>query len=229
MHRETQISKVLFRRTGFSFILFFFVLTPVLTVHAAVPTFINYQSRLRDSSSNAVTSATTIQFSIYNDSSSGSPSDTASSAGSLLWTETYDQASGSCVQISPDSEGYFTVELSSCTSFPSYLDFSNSGLYIGVKIGSDSEATPRAELGTAPFAFTADHVSGTGQSAIGTTTPVSGAVATIEATTTSAVALVVRGFASQTADLFRIIKDTGTQLFTFTAVSAPHLHMQNFP
>ncbi|MCH7649169.1 MAG: hypothetical protein IIA83_11255, partial [Thaumarchaeota archaeon] len=149
-----QIQKF-FKRTVLVFFAFGFVAFPALAVHAAIPTFINYQSRLRDSSSNAITSATTIQFSIYNTSSSGSPSDTASSSGPLLWTETYDQASGSCIQIDPDSEGYFTVELGSCTAFPSYLDFTSATLYVGVKVASDSEATPRAQLGTAPYAFNA--------------------------------------------------------------------------
>ena len=85
------------RKTGYKilivivFVLSVFIGSGVLGIHvaqSAVPQFINYQSRLRDSASSAITSATTIQFSIYNHSTNGAPSDTASSAGSLLWTGT---------------------------------------------------------------------------------------------------------------------------------------------
>ncbi|MCH8163047.1 MAG: hypothetical protein IIA99_03000, partial [Proteobacteria bacterium] len=202
---------MMIRATFISVVVIISVLAPVFSYHtlAAVPQFINYQSRLRDSDSNAVTTATTIQFSIYNHSSNGSPSDTASSTGPLLWTENYNQGSGSCIQVDPDSDGYFTVQLGTCSSFPDYLDFTSTTLYVGVKIGTDSEATPRARLGTAPYAFTADHVFGTNQSSIGTTTPVSGAVLTVEATSTSAIAAVIRGFAGQVADLFRVITAAG--------------------
>ena len=56
-----------------------------------------------------------------------------------------------------------------------------------------------------------------GQSSFGTTTPFSSAVVTVAATSTSATPLVIRGFVSQIADLFRIISSTGSNLFTFTA------------
>ncbi len=206
--RTRHLRKAIFMALVFLFSLFSFS-------EASVPSFINYQSRLRDSDSVPITSATTIQFSIYNDSTNGSPSDTPSSTGPLLWTETYD--GGSCAEIDPDDEGYFTVKLGSCTSFPSYLDFTSDTLYLGVKVGTDSEATPRAQLGSAPFAQTADHVFGTGQSAIGTTEAETDTSLTIAPTSASGIGATIRGFASQVADLFRIITDVGERLLTFTA------------
>lgn len=186
-------------------------------VYAQVPQFINYQSRLRDSSGTAITATTTIRFAIYNDASSGVPTSTPSSAGPLLWTEIYDQSSGSCAYIDPDTDGYFTVQLGTCTVFPDYLDFDTDTLYVGATIESDIEASPRAQLGTAPFAFTSGQVTGVEQSSIGTTTPVGDAVLTVEATSTSAIAAVIRGFAGQIADLFRVVTSAGVQLLTLTA------------
>lgn len=132
---------------------------------AAIPQFINYQSRLRDSSSEAITEATTIQFSIYDSSTLGSPEDAPSSGGELLWTEVYDQSAGSCKKITPDDDGYFSSKLGTCNPFPAYLDFSSDSLYLGVKIDTDTEATPRAQLGSTPYAFNSELLDGIDSSA----------------------------------------------------------------
>jgi len=129
-------------------------------VEAAVPEFINYQSRLRDASDEAITSAITIQFSIYDNDTLGAPEDIASSGGNLLWTERYSQSAGVCKKITPDNDGYFSVQLGICESFPSYLDFSADELYLGVKIEADTEAAPRVQLGTAPYAFNSKLLNG---------------------------------------------------------------------
>ena len=86
-----------------------------------------------------------------------------------------------------------------------------------VKISSDSEASPRAQLGTAPYAFTAEKVSGTEQSTIGTTTAADNAVLTVEATSTNAIAAVFRGIAGQVADIFQVLSAAGEELLTLTA------------
>jgi len=126
----------------------------------AVPNVINYQGRLRDNTGTPITNSTTIQFSIYNHLISGAPTDTPSSAGPLLWTETRDGSSGSCPKVQPDAQGYFTVNLGSCVSFPSYLDFSTGTYYLAVKIDTDDEASPRVILATHPYAFNSDRVDG---------------------------------------------------------------------
>ncbi len=124
--------------------------------YAEIPNQINYQGKLKDSGGNSITAPTTIQFSLYSHITNGSSSDTPSSSGPLLWTETYD-GSGSCSQITPDSDGIFAQHLGSCVPFPSYLDFTDK-YYLGVKIGTDAEATPRVPFATNPYAFTSKAV-----------------------------------------------------------------------
>jgi len=120
---------------------------------AQIPDFVNYQGRLRDSAGNPITTPTTIQFSLYSHPTNGSPTDTPSASGPLLWTETYD-GSGGCAQITPGADGIFAQHLGSCVPFPAYLDFTQE-YYLGVKIGGDAEATPRVPLSSHPYAFTA--------------------------------------------------------------------------
>ncbi len=124
--------------------------------YAEIPNQINYQGKLKDSGGNSITAPTTIQFSLYSHITNGSSSDTPSSSGPLLWTETYD-GSGGCAQITPDSDGIFAQHLGSCVPFPSYLDFTDE-YYLGVKIGTDAEATPRVPFATNPYAFTSKAV-----------------------------------------------------------------------
>ena len=145
--------------TGFAVLTF--ASTP--SAEAAVPTYINYQSRLRSYPSlSPVTTETTIQFSVYNHATNGVPGDAASdhyTAGTtgLLWKESH--------TVTPDAQGYFSVKLGSVTPFPSYLRFSTDPLYVGVKVGTNNEAAPRAQIGGSPFAysvgmFSADSSSG---------------------------------------------------------------------
>ncbi len=119
---------------------------------AQIPDFVNYQGRLRDNTGNPITAPTTIQFSLYSHITNGASTDIPSSAGPLLWTETYD-GSGGCAQITPGTDGIFAQHLGDCVSFPAYLDFTQE-YYLGVKIGADAEASPRVPLSTHPYAFT---------------------------------------------------------------------------
>ncbi len=129
---------------------------------AQVPDFVNYQGRLRDSSGNPITTPVTIQFSLYTDPVHGSPTDTPSAGGYLLWTETYDGSSPNCQQITPGTDGIFAQHLGECIHFPDYLDFTQQ-YYLGVKIGSDAEATPRVPLSTHPYAFTSKRLYAEGE------------------------------------------------------------------
>lgn len=124
------------------------------------PAIINYQGRLRDNTGTPIDVTTTIQFSIYNHLSTGASTDVPSAGGPLLWKETYNQGSGSCAEILPDAQGYFTVNLGNCASFPSYLDFSTGTYYLALKVGADAEATPRVILATHPYAFNSHRVDG---------------------------------------------------------------------
>ncbi|MDF1497120.1 MAG: hypothetical protein P1P90_03590 [Patescibacteria group bacterium] len=130
---------------------------PVLTANAQIPQTINYQSRLRTIGGVPITATTTIQFSLYNHISNGSSVDAPGSAGPLLWKETYDQASGACSSVQPDAQGYFFVQLGSCSAFPAYIEF-DSPLYLGVKISADAEAAPRVLLASFPYALNSQRV-----------------------------------------------------------------------
>ncbi|MBU1674113.1 hypothetical protein KJ839_06755, partial [Patescibacteria group bacterium] len=124
------------------------------------PGIISYQGRLRDGSGTPIYVSTTIQFSIYNHATNGAPADVASSGGSLLWKEVRDQANGSCAEVLPDAQGYFTVNLGTCASFPDYLDFSSGTYYLALKIEGDAEALPRVIMATHPYAFNSHRVDG---------------------------------------------------------------------
>ncbi|MCC7523167.1 tail fiber domain-containing protein, partial [Candidatus Uhrbacteria bacterium] len=131
-------------------------MSAVLPASAAIPKEINYQSRLRDASLNPITTATDIQFTIYSSPTLGTFSDPATAGGPLLWKGVYDGST--CPQITPDTDGYFAVQLgSSCAVFPSYIDW-NQTLYLGVRIGTDAEATPRVQLSAHQYALNSDAV-----------------------------------------------------------------------
>jgi len=130
-----------------------------MSVSAAAPASLNYQTELKTSDGTPVTSATTVQFSFYNHPTNGFPSDTVSAAGPLLWTERYNQFEGPCAQVTPDGSGAFSLALGSCTPFPDYLDFSDV-YYLGIKVEDNSEAAPRLAYSTAPFAVSAGELTG---------------------------------------------------------------------
>jgi len=66
-----------------------------------------------------------------------------------LWSEIYNNTP--CSQIVPNGQGIISVKLGDCVSFPSYLDFSQN-YYLGLTIGTNSEATPRLKLTSVPYA-----------------------------------------------------------------------------
>ncbi len=107
-------------------------------VFAAVPTTINYQGYLTDSSGAPLTGTVSIVFSLY------------TSGGAKQWTETQGSVSV--------AKGRFSVQLGSSSAFTA--DLFDTPLYLGVKVGSDAEMTPRKPLSTAPYAFYAETVEG---------------------------------------------------------------------
>ena len=100
--------------------LMFFCFVPLGT-QAEIPSHINYQGKLKDDTGSPITSSTTIQFSLYSHITNGSPVDLPSSAGPLLWTETYDGSSSGCAQITPGTDGIFAQQLGTCVNFPVFF------------------------------------------------------------------------------------------------------------
>ncbi len=113
------------------------VLVAALAVSSAavqVPQMINYQGKLTKPGTCSLDTTVSMTFAIYDDST----------GGSALWNETH---SAVVVQ-----EGIFNVLLGSVTLIPdSALD--GSVQYLGIKVGSDSEMTPRKPIVSVGYAF----------------------------------------------------------------------------
>jgi len=104
------------------------------TVWADVPKTINYQGRLTDLSGNPVVDGThSITVSLYN-------SVTATTAS---WSDNYATATKS---------GYFNLVLGSNIQKLETLDFSQQ-YWVGLRVDTDSEMTPRQPLNSVPYAL----------------------------------------------------------------------------
>lgn len=101
---------------------------------------IAYQGRLADSSGTPLTGTYTMVFRLYNTASGGAP----------LWEEQWTAANSVAV-----SDGLFNVMLGSITPVPQNILPSNASLWLGISVGTDSEMTPRVQLGSVPYAFQA--------------------------------------------------------------------------
>ncbi len=189
------------------FAISFFVIFPSpLHVSAAsgVPAIISYQGRLLNASGNLLggSSGTTyyFKFSIWNVATGGT-------AGvNRLWPASPASVSATV------REGVFNVDIDVST----YNFNTNSAIYLQIEVsdgGSFEPLSPRQQIAAVPFAQIAGAVNGTGQSSMGTTTPIINSVVSIEATSTQSVGLSIRGILSQLANLFQIQNSTGDNLF----------------
>lgn len=112
------------------------ILALAAAVFADVPRVINYQGRLTDLNGNALPDGTySIAIRLYD-------SDTAPES-SAIWSDNYS------VQT---KNGYFNVMLGSNASFPLNLPFDRQ-YYLGIKVGIDTEMTPRQPLNSVPYAL----------------------------------------------------------------------------
>ncbi len=103
---------------------------------------ISFQGKLTNADGTNVTDGNySVVFSIY----------TVSSGGSATWTETDTVAT---------VNGIFQVPLGATTALPGSVDFSQDTWYLGIKVGSDAEMTPRIRLSAVPYAFNSDTVDG---------------------------------------------------------------------
>jgi len=197
-------------------VLFSFVMTSIVPsglVFAArgVPAILNYQGRLADSSGDLLGGSGTtyyFKFSIWNNATVGS--------GTRVWPSSAPTATSANVR-----EGVFNVAIGdTANGYPDSLDYDfsqNDTVYLQVEASSDNSTfetlTPRQLISASAFARVSGQVSGTGQSSFGTTTSFGNSVVSIEATSSSATALSVRGNSSQTASIFDVENYLGTSLF----------------
>ena len=111
---------------------------------ADTPQLINFQGRLTDSLGNPVSNgAYSLRFRIYDDSL----------AGNILWEET------DPVQV---KSGLFTVLLGSTNSIPDSA-FYSANRWLGIKIGTNPEITPRQRLASVGYAFQSGQWNTSGQ------------------------------------------------------------------
>lgn len=114
----------------------------IATTEAAVARILPLNARLLSSSGSVVSDGTyQFTFAIY----------ASDSGGSALWSETQN------IQV---TGGLVAVNLGSSTALPSSLDFNSEPYYLGIKVGSDPEASPRKRIGSVPSAINADMVDG---------------------------------------------------------------------
>lgn len=117
---------------------------------AEVPKPINYQGRLTDALGEPVADGSyNVVFTIYNDP-------TLSGGGNIVWS------SGS--QAVTTSNGLFSYLLGSNVAFPTDI-VSDSARYLGIKVESDPEISPRTKFTSVMFAYhaaTADGLSAAG-------------------------------------------------------------------
>ncbi|HYM65105.1 MAG TPA: hypothetical protein VES68_01305, partial [Candidatus Sulfotelmatobacter sp.] len=134
-----------FTRLSIGIIFIILFLNLQLPSHAAsgINRFVNFQGKLVNNplKTNVTDTSYTVVFSIY-DKSSG---------GTTLWTET---------QTVTTTDGIFRVALGTVTPFPANFNFNWSDLFLGMKVNSDSEMTPRIQLAAVPYAFNAQQVAG---------------------------------------------------------------------
>lgn len=101
---------------------------------------IPYQGRLADSGGTPVTGMQNMEFRIYDVPTGGVP----------LWEELW--TGGNAVSV---SDGLFSVLLGSLNTSLTTVVQGHDELYLGVTVGTDSEMSPRVQLGSVPFSMQA--------------------------------------------------------------------------
>ncbi|HEX2897228.1 MAG TPA: hypothetical protein VHP63_04175, partial [candidate division Zixibacteria bacterium] len=111
------------------------------TSNAAAPQLINYQARLNDTSGNPLDTTVDVVFTVYNHPT----------ANNVLWSESY---GGLTI-----TDGNLSVLLGSVATLPDTL-FKGTDCYLGIKVGTDTEISPRNRLASVPYAFRLESVDG---------------------------------------------------------------------
>ncbi|MFH0775894.1 MAG: hypothetical protein V2A53_10515, partial [bacterium] len=138
------------------------VLGMLVEAEGSVPHLMNYQGRLTNASGAAVSDGNyTIQMSIYGSATSGS----------AIWQET---------QTIPIKDGIFNLVIGSNTTGGIPLSF-DKDYWLGTKVETDPEMTPRQQLVSGAYSFRADQA-GTATYALTAGTGTQGPQGTIGAT-----------------------------------------------
>ncbi len=179
---------------------------------AAINPQISFQGKLTNTDGTNVTDGSySIRFRIYTDPTA----DTGACASTCKWEETQGTVSV--------ASGLFNVMLGSSTTLPGSVDFNASALYLGVKVGSDAEMTPRIRLGAVPQAFNSDTLDGIDSAAFGQlATGQTWTGANVMQPTTNITGLTVKqtSTGSPTADIFNVQTANSTAVIQVTGPAA---------
>jgi hypothetical protein len=175
---------------------------------AGTPAIISYQGRLANPSGDLLSGSYYFKFSIWNNPDVN--------LGTKLWP-----TGDPTAMIETVRQGVFNVNIGDTDNgYLDALDYNfntDRDIYLQVEVSSTASGfqalSPRQRISSAPFAQVSGAVNGTGQSSFGTTTPISNAVVTIEATSTNATGLSIRGILGQLANIFQIQNSAGSNLF----------------
>lgn len=182
--------------------------------NATINNEINFQGKLANPDGTNVTDGSySIRFRIYNHASNDGAA--ACAANSCLWEETQGTVAV--------DDGIFRVALGSSTALPGSVDFNTAGLYLGVKVGSDAEMTPRIQFTAAPYAFNSDRLNGLASSAFGqlASSQTWTGTNTFQPTTNISSAIVRQtSFGSPTSDIFNIQTANTTNILQVTGPTA---------
>ena len=126
----------------------FFVFVWLSSLWAQTPSFINYQGKLTTTSGvPPATGQYSLTFSIYG----------TLTGGQALWMET---------QSVTIDKGVFNAMLGKSVPLPSTFLTRNGDWYLGIKVGTDTEMTPRFQLASVPFSHRASEADGMADDAI---------------------------------------------------------------
>ncbi len=130
--------------------------------HAAIPQTVTYQGRLSQSTGVPVNGTVTMAFSLYTVAQETEPPTPP------LWTETH-----SVVVV----QGLFTAILGASTLNPQPLTLPfDRPYYLGIRVGTDPEMTPRQPFTSAPYALRANQADSVPSGSVTTETLADGAV-----------------------------------------------------
>jgi len=110
------------------------ILVSLNFAYAEVPKMINYQGKITTPQGALVSDTVSMTFCIYTDAT----------GGSQLWCETQDSVK---VEF-----GVFSVLLGSMIPIPDSV-FNGNTRYLGLKVGNDSEMTPRKTIVSVAYAY----------------------------------------------------------------------------
>ena len=119
-------------------------LTVTAALGAGTPLLMNYQGRLTDAGGQPLSGNYSIVFTIYDDPVLGNP-------GNVKWQETHPNVTV--------TDGLFDVLLGAGTPAVPITEgvFTSPDRWLGIKVGSDPEISPRTKMASAAYSFATNH------------------------------------------------------------------------